>query len=118
MTNQRLKIALLKDWPSRLVLTFLTIFSGIVWSQGKQFMETKIIEIVRPSLDTLAKKQEATDQKVEAVQDDVAKLNDKLDALISVLVESSPEIKKSAQSRIQKNRDSQDVKDALTGKVK
>lgn len=78
-------------------------------------ISTKVIEIVQPSLDTLAKGQEMTDQRVEAVQQEVEKLNNKLDALISIMVESDPKIKKAANKRVQANKDSQDVKNALTG---
>jgi hypothetical protein len=115
MTTTKLKTIFLKDWPSRLILTLLTAFAGFAWSQSKSVIHAKVIEIVQPELDSLAKAQEMTNQKVETVQQDVVKLNDKLDALISILVESSPQIKKAAQSRVQKNKDSQDVKNSLTG---
>jgi ribosomal protein S13 len=116
MTN--LRTIFLKDWPSRLILTALTAFAGFAWSQSKAIVHDKVIEIVQPSLDSITKTQEMTDQKVEAVQQNIEKLNDKLDALISILVESSPQIKKAAQSRVQKNKDSQDVKNSLTGETR
>jgi hypothetical protein len=115
MTAQKLKTVFLKDWPTRLVLTVLTAFAGFVWAQGKEIVRHRVVEAVQPSLDTIAKRQDTTDQRVAAVQGEAAKLNDKLDALISILVDSSPQVKKAAQDRIQKNKDSQDVKDALAG---
>ena len=118
MTNQQkmdLKKAFLKDWPSRLVLTILVGFAGLVWSQGKTAVTAKVMEIVRPSLDTITKKQETTDQKVDSVDAKVEKVDAKVDALISILGEAFPQVKKAAQERTQKNRDSQDVQDALTG---
>lgn len=115
MTTTQLKTIVLKDWPSRLVLTALLAFTGFAWSQSKTIVYGKVIEIVQPSLDSITKNQEMADQRVETVQQDVEKLNDKLDALISILVESSPQIKKAAQTRVQKNKDSKDVQDALTG---
>jgi hypothetical protein len=115
MTPAKLKTIFLKDWPSRLILAALTAFAGFAWSQGKTVINAKVIEIVQPSLDTLAKGQEMTDQRVETVQQEVEKLNNKLDALISILVESNKDIKKAAQKRVQTNKDSKDVQDALTG---
>ena len=99
---------LLRDWPSRAVLTGLTLFCGYVWSQGDSLVKKKIIDTVKPYLDTLAEKQETTDQKVE-------KVDEKLDALISVMTKAFPEFKKAAKERVQENKDSQDVQDALTG---
>lgn len=118
MTTTKLKTIFLKDWPSRLILTALTAFAGFAWSQGKTVINAKVIEIVQPSLDTLAKAQEMTDQRVEVVQQNVEKLNGKLDALISILVESNPQIKRAAQSRIKKNKDSQDVQNSLNGSTR
>lgn len=114
-TTDEWKTALLRDWPSRAILTALVAFSGFAWAQGKTIIQAKILETVKPSLDTLAKKQESTDQKVEAVDSKVERVDQKVDALISILVEAFPEVKKAAQQRTQKNRDSQDVQDALTG---
>jgi hypothetical protein len=102
------KSIIFRDWPSRAILTALTLFCGYVWSQGDSLVKRKIIDTVKPYLDTLAKKQESTDQKVE-------KVDAKVDALISILVEAFPQVKKAAQERTQKNKDSQDVQDALTG---
>lgn len=102
------KAVLLKDWPSRAILTVLTLFCGYVWSQGDSLVKKKIIDTVKPYLDTLAKKQESTDQKVE-------KLDDKMNALIDVMSKAFPEFKKAAKDRAAENRDSKDVQDALTG---
>lgn len=118
MTTSKLKTIFLKDWPSRLLLTALTAFAGFAWSQSKAVVHDKVIEIVQPSLDSITKNQELADQRVEAVQQNVEKLNGKLDALISILVESSPQIKKAAQKRVQKNKDSQDVQNSLTGETR
>jgi TolA-binding protein len=118
MTTTKLKTIFLKDWPSRLILTVLMAFAGFAWSQSKTVIHAKVIEIVQPEIDSLAKAQEMTDQRVEAVQQNVEKLNGKLDALISILVESSPQIKKAAQKRVQKNKDSQDVQNSLTGETR
>jgi hypothetical protein len=104
------KAALLKDWPSRAILTVLTLFCGYVWSQGDGLVKKKIIDTVKPYLDSLAEKQETTDQKVE-------KVDEKLDALISVMAKAFPEFKKAAKERAQENKDSQDVQDALTGET-
>ncbi len=109
------KGVILRDWPSRTVLTILVAFSGFVWAQGKTIVQNKILETVKPSLDTMATKQEKTDRKVEAVDDKVEKVDQKVDALISILVEAFPQVKKAAQERTQKNRDSRDVQDALKG---
>lgn len=117
MTVDNLKSSLLKDWPMKLFIAILTAFFGFTWSQTRTIIHAKVIEIVQPEIDSLSKAQELTDQRVETVQQDIEKLNDKVDALISILVESSPQIKKAAQARVQKNRDSQDVKNALTGSV-
>ena len=118
MTTTEIKTVFLKDWPSRLILTALTAFAGFAWSQSKTVIHDKVIEIVQPSLDSITKNQGLADQRVEAVQQNVEKLNDKLDALISILVESNPQIKRAAQSRIKKNKDSQDVQNSLNGSTK
>ena len=109
------KATLLRDWPSRAVLTILVAFAGFVWAQGKTVVRDKILETVKPSLDSLAVKQASTDVKVDSVDAKVEKVDAKVDALISILVEAFPQVKRAAQDRTQKNRDSQDVRDALTG---
>jgi hypothetical protein len=91
----------LKDWPSRLVLTAVTAFCGYAWAQGEDVVKRKIMETVKPSIDSLAKKQENTDEK--------------LDALIDVMGRAFPEFKKAAKERAEERRDSKEVQDALTG---
>jgi TolA-binding protein len=118
MTADKVKSTILKDWPSRLILTALIAFAGFAWSQSKVIVHDKVIEIVQPSLDSITRNQEMVDQRVEVVQQQVEKLNGKLDALISILVESSPQIKRAAQNRIQKNKDSQDVQNSLNGSTR
>ena len=102
------KAVVFKDWPSRAILTVLTLFCGYVWSQGDNLVKKKILDTVKPYLDTLARKQETTDQKVE-------KVDEKLDALIQVMAKAFPEFKKAAKERAQENTDSKEVQDALTG---
>jgi hypothetical protein len=102
------RTVILRDWPSRMILTLLTLFCGYVWSQGDGMVKKKILDTVKPALDTLAKKVETTDQKVE-------KLDDKMNALIDVMSKAFPEFKKAAKERADQNRDSKDVQDALTG---
>ena len=102
------KSVILRDWPSRAVLTLLTLFCGYVWSQGDSLVKKKIIDTVKPYLDTLARKQETTDQKVE-------KVDEKLDALIQVMGKAFPEFKKAAKERAQEQTDSKEVQEALTG---
>lgn len=102
------RAVLLKDWPSRLILTCLTAFAGYAWAQGKEVMEKKIMETVRPAMDSLAAKQEATDGKVE-------KVDGKVDALIDVMGRAFPEFKKAAKERADENRDSKEVRESLTG---
>jgi hypothetical protein len=99
---------LLKDWPSRLILTCVTAFCGYAWSEGKDVVERKILSTVAPALDTLKDKIETTDQKVE-------KVDAKLDAMIQVMIEAFPQFKKAAQERAEERRDSKEVQDALTG---
>ena len=99
---------LLKDWPSRLVLTCLTAFAGYAWAQGKDVVERKILTTVQPALDTLKEKIETTDEKVD-------KVDEKVNALIDVMGRAFPEFKKAAQERAEERRDSKDVQDALTG---
>jgi ribosomal protein S13 len=118
MSINNLKTMFLKDWPTRLILTALTAFAGFAWSQSKAVVHDKVIEIVQPSLDSITKNQEMSDKRLEEVKQEVEKLNGKLDALISILVESSPQIKRAAQSRIQKNKDSQDVQNSLNGSTR
>jgi hypothetical protein len=99
---------LLKDWPSRLVLTCLTGFAAFAWAEGKDVVERKIMTTVKPALDTLKEKIETTDEKVE-------KVDAKLDAMIQVMIQAFPEFKKAAQERAQENRDSKEVQESLTG---
>jgi hypothetical protein len=102
------KTTILRDWPSRLVLTALTAGLAYGYAHAEDMVKKKIIDTVKPYLDTLTKKQESTDQKVE-------KIDDKMNALIDVLGEAFPEFKKAAKERAQENRDSKEVRDALTG---
>lgn len=102
------RVILLKDWPSRLVLTMLTAFAGYAWAQGNTIIEKKILDTVKPALDTLKGKVETTDEKVE-------KVDAKMNALIDVMGEAFPEFKEAAKKRAQENRDSKDVREALTG---
>jgi hypothetical protein len=107
-TADEWRAALLKDWPSRLVLTILTAFCGFAAAQGKQIVEKKILEVVKPALDTLNEKVETTDEKVE-------KVDEKVDALIDVMGRAFPEFRKAAKERADERRDSEEVRDALTG---
>jgi hypothetical protein len=114
MSEKQLKTAtdwravFLKDWPSRLVLTAVTAFCAYAYTHADEVVKRKILETVQPYLDTLKGGQEATDEKVE-------KMDDKLDALINVMGDAFPEFKKAAKERAQENRDSREVQDALTG---
>lgn len=99
---------LLREWPSRLLLTCLTAFAAFAYTHADEVVKRKILETVQPYLDTLAKKQDSTDQKVE-------KVDEKLNALIDVMGDAFPEFKKAAKERAQENRDSEDIQDALTG---
>lgn len=107
-TAEEWKAILLKDWPSRLILTMLTASMGYAWAQGNTIIEKKILDTVKPAMDTLANKVESTDEKVD-------KVDAKLDALIDVMGNAFPEFKKAAKARAQENRDSEEVRDALTG---
>lgn len=102
------RAALLKDWPSRLVLTVLTAFAGYAWAQGNAIVERKIVETMKPAMDSLAAKVETTDEKVEGVD---AKVN----ALIDVMGRAFPEFRKAAKERAEENRDSKEVRESLTG---
>lgn len=108
MTMEAIKTTLLKDWPSRAILTILTLMVGYVFTQADSIIERKILDTVAPAMDTLTRKVEATDAKVE-------KVDEKLDALIDVMREAFPEFKKAAQERARENKDSKDIKDALQG---
>jgi predicted ATP-dependent endonuclease of OLD family len=107
-TPEEWKAMLLKDWPSRLILTVLTAGMAYGYGQVDSTIKRKILDTVKPALDTLARKQETTDEKVE-------KVDAKLDAMIQVMIEAFPEFKKAAKERAQKNTDSKEVQDALTG---
>lgn len=102
------KAMLLKDWPSRLILTILTAGMAFGYGQVDSTIKRKILDTVKPALDTLSKKVETTDEKVE-------KVDAKLDAMIQVMIEAFPEFKKAAQERAQENRDSREVRESLTG---
>lgn len=107
-TGAEWRALLLKDWPSRLILTVLTAFAGYAWAQGNAIVERKILETVKPGMDSLNAKQEATDEKVERV-------DAKVDALIDVMRRAFPEFKKAAQEKAAEQRDSKEVREALTG---
>lgn len=81
---------------------------GFIWANGKTLIEEKIIAIMRPRLEAIAHKQDNTDRHL-------GQIDQKFDALISILVESSPEIRRAAQRRIQKDWDSEEVKNSLRG---
>lgn len=109
------KTTVLRDWPSRLVLTVLVGFAGFVWAQGKEVVRDKIMETVKPSLDTLAKKQEGTDQKVDSVNRKVDKVDAKVDALIALMVDAFPQVKKAAADQALRDSTNQAIKNALAG---
>ncbi len=102
------KTALLRDWPSRAILTLVTAALAYGYTHADDLVKKKIIDTMKPYIDTLTRKQESTNQKVE-------KIDDKMNALIDVLGEAFPEFKKAALERAKENRDSKDVQDALTG---
>lgn len=61
-----------------------------------------------------------TEARSRAIADSVSKaqtmpVDQKVDALISILVEAFPEVRKAAQDRAKKNADSREVTDALIG---
>lgn len=107
-TAQEWKALLLKDWPSRLLLTVLTAGMAFGYGQVDSVVKRKILDTVKPALDTLAKKVETTDQKVE-------KVDAKLDAMIEVMRRAFPEFKKSAKELSDERNDSKEIRDALTG---
>ncbi len=107
-TSDEWKTAILKDWPIRAVLTILTAFCGFVVAQGKGVVQQKILETVQPSIDSLTAKQITTEKKVDRV-------DRKVDALISILTEAFPEVKKAAQDRAVKEAADRQLKDNLTG---
>jgi len=108
MTIVDLKTVVFKDWPSRLVLTLLTLFCGYVIAQGNQFVERKILDTVKPVMDSISLKVDTTDKKVERV-------DDKVNALIDILVAAFPQVRKAAEARIKEKRDNQEVLNALRG---
>jgi len=111
MTSQQktdLWKAFTKDWPSRLILTILTTGLGFVYVKGNDAVDTRIKSVMAPAIDSLAKKQDSTAAKTDQI-------DGKLNALIDVMREAFPEFKKKALERAEDNKDSKDVRDALTG---
>src|SRR5215203_7296523 len=102
------KNSLIKDWPSRLILTLITTFCGFVYVKGNDMVDKRIQAVMKPSIDSLAKQQDSTAAKVDGV-------DGKLNALIDVMREAFPQFKQKALERAQDNKDSKDVQDALTG---
>lgn len=112
---------------SQRVVTALTLaLVGFIATTGKGMVRSvyagEVKSVMRPEIqslqaqvDTLKDNTRVTEKKVDSVDSKVEKVDDKVDALISILVEAFPQVKKAAQERTQKNRDSQDVQDALTG---
>ena len=112
---------------SQRVVTALTLaLVGFIATTGKGMVRSvyagEVKSVMRPEIqtlqaqvDTLKDNTRVTGKKVDSVDAKVEKVDDKVDALISILVEAFPQVKKAAQERTQKNRDSQDVQDALTG---
>lgn len=111
MTSQQksdLWKAFTKDWPSRLILTILTMGLGFVYVKGNDAVDKRIRDVMAPAIDSLSKQQDSTSAKVDQV-------DGKLDALIDVMREAFPEFKKKALERADDYKDSKNVRDALTG---
>lgn len=108
-----------------LTLTLLTFMAttgkGMVRSvyaqETKSVMQPEI-KTLQTQIDNLKTESQATGLKVDSVAQTTAKVDEKMNALISILVDAFPQVKTAAQDRTKKNKDSQDVQDALTGEVK
>lgn len=98
----------LKDWPSRLMLTIAVAFGAWVYAKGNDAVDARIQAVMQPKIDTLTKKQDSTDAKVDQI-------DGKMNALIDVMREAFPVFKQKALERARDHQDSKDVKDALKG---
>lgn len=107
-TSAEWKAILLKDWPSRVILTAVVAFCGFAAAQSNAIVEKKILDTVKAPLDSLAKKVETTDQKVD-------KVDAKLDAMIEVMGRAFPEFKKEAKEWAQENQESKELQNTFSG---
>lgn len=98
----------LKDWPSRLILTICTTACGVAYVKANDLIDSRIKSVMAPSLDTLSKKQDSTNQRIQQV-------DEKVDALISIIITAFPQVKKAADAKVKEKNDSKAVTDALSG---
>ncbi len=107
-TKDEWKNAVMHQLWVKVVLLILTASVTFILASGKSAIKEKILEVVKPSMDTLSQKVDATDAKVKAI-------DDKMNALIKVMSQAFPEFKKAALEQAKENFESKEVRDALTG---
>lgn len=100
-TKDEWKAAVFHQLWVKVTLFILTGCCSYILAQAPNFVKAKVIEIVRPGMDSLAHKQEITDQKV--------------DALITILRKAFPQVEKAAKEKAADDAADKEVKNALTG---
>lgn len=110
------KTTLLRDWPSRLVLTVLIGFAGLVWAQGKTVVKAEggkiAIEAVKPTLDSFKVQVDTLKGQVKQLQGQVQDLQEGQEKqgriqqeFFGAMMDAIPGLKKSVQDRGKQNAD-------------
>jgi hypothetical protein len=101
------KTTILRDWPSRLLLTVLTVSSAYVWTHGKDTVKAEgqrlVMETVKPSMDSVRTQIDTLKSQVmdlQAEQDKAARVQQEF---FGAMMEVIPGLKKAVQDRGKQN---------------
>lgn len=104
------------------VLTILAFVVATGKGMVRNVYAQETISIMKPSMDALNSRVDTVQKRVQEISDSqsntnrkVDRVDEKVDALIDVMRRAFPEFKKAAQEKAAEDRDSKEVRDALTG---
>jgi hypothetical protein len=103
------KTVILKDWPSRMMITVLTAFAAYAWTQGKAIISSEgqkmVLETVRPAMDSLRGQVDTLKEKVESLQDEQEKSGRVQQEFFGAMMEAIPALKKAVEDRGKQNNE-------------
>jgi hypothetical protein len=101
------KALVLRDWPSRLILTALVGFCGFVWAHGKDAItgegQKLVLETVRPSMDSMRTQIDTLKTQVKDLQAEQDKSARVQQEFFGAMMEAIPGLKKAVQDRGKQN---------------
>lgn len=101
------KSMVLRDWPSRAILTILTVFCGYVWTHGKDTIKVEgqklVLETVKPGMDSLKTQVETLKIQLGDVKAEQEKQGRVQQEFFGAMMDVVPGLKKSVQDRGKQN---------------